>query len=429
MVNRWCSNVFVRSFLLTAVVVATTASPARGEDLAGIVAKAREQTENGAFAEALRTLGQLPTTDLPPALAVEAGLLEASALLVTKGEAAGQTACAKAVVASGYDPEIARDQSPKVRGVCRVAAVRVRKERIEKAGVKLGEISVTPPEVAWQPVRLSADVDKAPAWLRVLARVSSSALEGSFDLPLAPSPDGPLRGTLDPSFIRPGATLEISLVAQDKFGDLLVAANKQTVAVPKREALVSFGDVAPSARVFIDDKPVELDASSRVAVEPGKHEVSMEVDDAFATTKVEVERGAIARVALSPQKSGGGRTLAWVATGSAVALGAVGGVLFGTAVARKSEIEDLAAQREPGTNLPATSYADIKSREDQRRLFSNVGTGFLIGGGVVGAVAVTLWLLPSGRSKGKAPEKKGANVFTTIEPQIGLGTVGLSGRF
>ena len=116
-----------------------------------------------------------------------------------------------------------------------------------------------------------------------------------------------------------------------------------------------------------------------------------------------------------------------MATGSAVVLGAVGGVLFGTAVARKSEIEELAAQREPGTGLPATSYADIKSRDDQRRLFSNVGTGFLIGGGVVGAVAVTLWLLPSGRSKG--PAKKGANVFTTIEPQIGLGTVGLSGRF
>ena len=426
MANRWCSNLFVRSVLLSSVVVVTTGSPARGEDLAGIVAKAREQTENGAFADALRTLGQLPKNDVPPALAVEAGLLEATASLVTKGEAAGQTACAKAVIAAGYDPEVARDQSPKVRGVCRGAAERVRKERIEKAGVKLGEISVAAPEVAWQPVRLSADVAQAPAWLRVVARVSSTAIEGSFDLPLAPSPDGPLRGTLDPSFIRPGATLEISLVAQDKFGDLLVTSGKQTVAVPKREALISFGDIPMSARVFVDDKPVELDDSGRVSVEPGKHEVSMEIDDASASTKVEVERGAIARVALSPQK-GGGRTLAWVATGSAVVLGAVGGVLFGTAVARKSEIEELAAQREPGTNLPATNYADIKSRDDQRRLFSNVGTGFLIGGGVVGAVAVTLWLLPSGRSKG--PAKKGANVFTTIEPQIGLGTVGLSGRF
>lgn len=425
MANRWCNNFFVRSSLLSAAIVLTTGSPALGQDLAGIVAKAREQTENGAFADALRTLGQLPKNDVPPALAVEAGLLEATAALVTKGEGAGQTACAKAVVASGYDPEVARDQSPKVRGVCRAAAEKVRKERIDKAGVKLGDISITAPEVAWQPVRLSAEVEKAPAWLRIVARVRSTAIEGSFDLPLAPSPDGPLRGTLDPSFIRPGATLDISLVAQDKFGDLLVTAGKQSIAVPKREALVAFGDIPGSAKVFVDDKPVQPDDDGRVAVEPGKHEVSMEIGEASSSTKVEVERGAIARVALSPQK-GGGRTLAWIATGSAVVLGAVGGVLLGTAAIRKAEIEELAAQREPGTNLPATTYSVIKSRDDERRLFANVGTGLAIGGGVVGAVAITLWLLPSGR---KSAAKKDAQVWTTIQPQIGLGTVGLSGRF
>ena len=422
--NRWVRSSFVRSVVLGVVMVVPSAS-ASAQDLSSIVAKAREQTENGAFADALRTLAQLPKNDLPATLAVEAGLLEASAALVAKGEAGGQQACAKAVVAAGYDPEVARDQSPKVRGVCRVAAERVRKERIEKAGVKLGEISVTAPEVAWQPVRLSADVEKAPSWLRVVARVRSSVIEGSFDLPLAPSPDGPLRGTLDPSFIRPGATLEVSLVAQDKFGDLLVAPGKQAVTVPKREALVSFGDVPMSARVFVDDKPVEPDDSGRVAVEPGKHEVSMELGDDSATAKVEVERGAIASVALSPQK-GGGRTLAWIATGSAVVLGSVGAVLLGTAASRKTEIEDLAAQRELGTNLPATTYADIKARDDERRLFTNVGTGLAIGGGVVGAVALTLWLWPSGRSK--SPVKKDARAFT-IEPQIGLGTVSFSGRF
>lgn len=425
MTNHWCSNVFVRSSLLTAVFVMTTGAPVHAEDLAGIVAKAREQTENGAFADALKTLSQLPKNDLPATLAVEAGLLEATAALVTKGEAGGQAACAKAIVASGYDPEVARDQSPKVRGVCRTAAEKVRKERIEQAGVKLGAISVANPDVAWQPVRLSADVDKAPAWLRVVARVRSSAFENSFDLPLAPSPEGPLRGTLDPSFIRPGATLEISLVAQDKFGDLLVTSDKQGLTVPKREALISFGDVPPSARVFVDDKPVEWDAAGRVAVEPGKHQVSMELGDASASAKVDVERGAIASVALSPQKSGG-KTLPWIATGSAVVLGAVGGVLLGTAAVRKSEIEELAAQREPGTNLPATNYSDIKSREDERKLFSNLGLGFAIGGAVVGAAAVTLWLWPSGRSKSPS---KGANESFTVQPQIGLGFAGLSGRF
>ena len=426
MTNRWCSNLFVRPIVLASVLVASSGSPAWGQDLASIVAKAREQTENGAFADALRTLGTLPNADVPPALAVEAGLLEATAALVTKGEGAGQQACAKAVIASGYDPEVARDQSPKVRGVCRSAAEKVRKERVDKAGVKLGAISVAAPEVAWQPIRVSAEVEKAPAWLRVVARVRSSAIEGSFDLPLAPSPDGPLRGTLDQSFIRPGATLEVSLVAQDKFGDLFSSGDTQTVAVPKREALIAFGDVPSSARVLIDDQVVEPDDSGRVSVAPGKHTVSMETDGASASTKVEVERGAIASVVLSPQK-GGGRTLAWVATGSAVVLGAVGSVLLATAASRTSEIEELAARREPGTSLPATDYADIKTRDDERRLFANLGAGLAIGGGVIGAVAITLWLLPSGRSKG--PAKKDAHEFFTVEPRIGLGSVGLSGRF
>jgi hypothetical protein len=443
MANRWCNNFFVRSGLLSAAIVATSPALVQAQDLAGIVAKAREQTENGAFAEALKTLEQLPKTDLPPTLAVEAGLLEATAALVTQGAAGGQAACEKAVIASGYDPEVARDQSPKVRTVCRAAAEKVRKGRTENAGIKLGEISVTAPEVAWQPVRLSADVAQAPAWLRVVARVRSTAIEGSFDMPLAPSPDGPLRGTLDPSFIRPGSTLEITLVAQDKFGDLLVTSGQKAIAVPKREALVSLGEIPATAKVFVDDKPVQPDDSGRVGVEPGKHEVLMEVDEATASAKVEVERGAIASVTLSPQKAGG-RTLAWVATGSAVVLGAVGGVLLGTAAARKTEIEELAAQREPGTNLPATTYSVIKTRDDERRLFTNVGTGLAIGGGVVGALAITLWLLPSGRKS--APKKdarfeqsglrfaKGAQrpkpqVWTTIQPQIGLGTVGLSGQF
>lgn len=426
MTNRWCTNLFVRPILLASVIVASSGSLAFGEDLAGTVAKAREQTENGAFADALRTLASLSKADLPPALAVEAGLLEATAALVTRGEGAGQQACAKAVIASGYDPEVARDQSPKVRSVCRAAAEKVRKDRIEKAGVKLGEISVATPDVAWKPIRITAEVEKAPAWLRVVARVRSTGVEGSFDLPLAPSPEGPLHGTLDPSFIRPGTTLDISLVAQDKFGDLAVSGDKQTVAVPKREALIVFGYIPSSARITVDDKAVDPDDSGRVAVSPGKHSVAMEVDGASASTSVEVERGMIASVVLSPQK-GAGRSLAWIATGTSAVLLAAGGVFLGIAVSRTAEIEELAARREPGTNLPATDYADIKTRDDERRLFTNVGIGLAVGGGVIGAAAVTLWLLPANR--GKPAPKKDASLFHSIQPQIGIGSVGLSGQF
>jgi hypothetical protein len=206
---------------------------AEGQDLASVVAKAREQVENGAFGDALRTLNSLPKSEIPPTLAVEAGLLETQAALVTKGEGAGAQACTKAVVAAGYDPEVARDQSPKVRAACRTAAESARKDRIERAGVKLSDLEIEAPQVAGAPVRISATASVAPPWLRVIARVRSSAIEGSFDLPLAPSPDGPLRGTLDPSFIRPKAKLDITIVAQDKFGDLATTALTSSAISPR----------------------------------------------------------------------------------------------------------------------------------------------------------------------------------------------------
>jgi hypothetical protein len=411
-----------------AIAACVSGQARAAQDLAGIVAKAREQVENGAYADALRTLAALPKQDLPPALAVEASLLETQAALVTRGADAGASACAKAVVASGYDPEVARDQSPKVRSACRAAADKERRGRLAGAGVKLGELEVEQPEVAWQPVRISATASSAPAWLRVVARIKSSALEGSFDLPLAPSPDGPLRGTLDPSWIRTKAKIDITIVAQDKFGDLAVTDAKASIEVPAAEAMVSLGEVPSSARVLVDGDRVTPDEDGRVALSPGKHTVEMELDSgASASAKVDLQRGSVARVALSPQR-GGGRTLAWVATGSAVVLGAVGGVLLVNAALRKSEIEDLAGRREPGTALPATDYAEIKARDDERKLFTNVGLGLAIGGGAVGVAALTLWLLPEGGGS-KKPAKKEASAHGTWTPLIGPGTVGVAGTF
>jgi hypothetical protein len=398
------------------------------QDLSGIVARAREQVENGAYADALRTLAVLPKRNVPPALAIEASLLETTAALVTRGVDAGAAACAKAVVASGYDPEVARDQSPKVRTACRASAEKERRGRLAAAGVTLSDLEVEQPEVAWQPVRISATASAAPPWLRVVARIKSSALEGSFDLPLPPSPDGPLRGTLDPSWIRAKARIEITIVAQDKFGDLGDTDQKAAIEVPAAEAIVALGDVPSSARVLVDGKPVTPDEAGRIAVSPGKHTVGMEFESgASSSAKVDLQRGSVARVALSPDR-GSGRTLAWVATGSAGVLGAVGGVLLINAAQRKGEMEELAARREPGTQLPATDYAEIKARDDERRLFTKLGMGLAIGGGAIGVAALTLWLLPEGGGSRK-PAKKDAHASGTWMPLIGPGSVGVAGTF
>lgn len=407
-----------------AAALALTVAPraATADDAASTVGRARAQVESGAYAEALKNLRSLSAKALPPALVVEAALLETTAALVTSGSEAGENACVKAVAAAGYDPEVARDQSPKVRAACRLAAAKERAKRLSRAAIVFDELTIERPEVAWQPARISARASSVPAWLQVVARVTSSALEGAFDLSLAPSVEGPLRGTLDPAWIRPRAEIKIELIAQDKFGDLGPAVKATSFVVPAAEAMVVLGEVPGSAVATIDGAETKPGPGGRAAVSPGPHTVALTLSDgSFASARVEVKRGGVARVALSPQRPSVGRTAAWVATGTSVALLAVGGVLLLNADIRRSEIEDLSAQRESGTDLPANEYADIKERDEERRTFERVGAGLLIGGGVIGAGALALWLWPT-RAE---PRRQGRG----LSPVFGAGQMGLAGRF
>jgi hypothetical protein len=406
-----------------AACVAGAAPRAEAEDLAAIVARARDQVESGSYADAMKTLRALPPSGVPAALAVEAALLETTAALVTSGAEAGEAACAKAIAAAGYDPEIARDQSPKVRTACRSAAGKERGKRVEKASITFDELTVERPDVAWQPVRVSVKASSVPGWLRVVARVTSTALEGSFDLALAPSVEGPLRGTLDPSWIRPKAKIQVELVAVDKFGDLGSTSKSASIEVPSAEAMITLGEVPATAAVTVDGAKVALGPGGKAPVSPGQHAIEMVLDDgSSASTSIEVKRGGVSRVALNPQKGATGRTLAWISTGTSVALLAVGGVLLLNADSRRSEIEELSAKREEGTDLPATEYSEIAAKDEDRQTFATAGSVLMIAGGAVGALAITLWLWPdSGGAK-----KTGQPAVT---PVIGLGRAGLAGTF
>lgn len=408
-------------------VAASHPSTSRAQDVAGVVAKARDQIDNGNYADALRILASLKNKTLPPQLAVEAGLLETTALLVAQGADAAVPACGRAVVAAGYDPEIARDQSPKVREACRAAAKKVRSERLGSDGAKVSGLEAPPPEVAFQPVRLSTTVDKKPAWLKLVARVESSALEGAFDVPLVPSDEGPLRGTLDAAWIRPKSKLKIALVPQDRFGDLGEPLDTKTIDVPAAEALIALGSVPEGARVTLDGEPVTPEADGHVPAAPGSHEVAMTLSSgAYAEANVELRRGGITRVALAPQQPSPSFVLPAIATGTAVALLGAGGVLMLTAESRRSELEEKAAEREPGTSLPANDYAQLQAIDDERSTFQTVGIGLLAGGGAVAVLATVLWIVPatSGGSAEEAPPKPVA-----VVPVLGPGYVGLSGRF
>ena len=100
---------------------------------------------------------------------------------------------------------------------------------------------------------------------------------------------------------------------------------------------------------------------------------------------------------------------------------------------RRSDIEEAAAAREPGTDLPATNYSTIQALEDDRQTFSTAGTVLLIAGGATGVLAATLWLWPSSGVDDAVPPAKaaggrpvdGPSVAATIRP----GWVGASGVF
>jgi hypothetical protein len=376
---------------------------ALADDAASIVARARDQIDSGNYSAAASTLGLLRGKTLPPQLAVDAALLETTAALVNQGQDQAIAACGRAVVAAGFDPEVARDLSPKVREACKTAAKKVRGDRLASEKIEMGKLSVQALSVAYEPVRISTTVDKKVPWLRVVARVEASGIEGAFDVPLIPSDEGPLLGTLDASWIRPKATLTIRLVAQDRFGDLSTAVDTQKLQVPAAEAAIALGTIPKGAVIKLDGNKVAADAKGIVAASAGKHEISMTLDSgASAEADVELTRGKVAQVGLVPQETSPSRALPWVATGTSLALLAAGGVLLINAEARRSELQEKAAEREPGTGLPANDYATLKSVDDERTLFQNVGIGLLAGGGGVAIAATIFWLVPIGGSSSSA---------------------------
>jgi len=237
-------------------------------------------------------------------------------------------------------------------------------------------------------------------------------------------------GTLDASWIRPKAKLTIKLVAQDRFGDLGAELDVRKLDVPAAEAAIALGTVPKGAIIKLDGNTVTADDKGRVPATAGKHVISLTLESgASAEADVELARGAVAQVGLVPQEPSPSRALPWVATGTAFALVVAGGVLLINAEARRSELEDKAAEREPGTGLPANDYATLQNIDDERTLFQNVGIGLLAGGGGVAIAATILWLVPIGggssRSSSLWSHRSSARLTPVISPEF----IGLRGAF
>jgi hypothetical protein len=193
--------------------------------------------------------------------------------------------------------------------------------------------------------------------------------------------------------------------------------------------MVNVGPVPKGAKLTLDGKEVTADADGHVPTTPGSHDVELTLSGgATASTNVDLKRGTVTRLALSPQAPTASRILPWIATGTAAALVTAGAVLLVNAQSRRSQLQTAAALREPGTDLPATDYKDLQTIDAERRTFTTVGFGLLIAGGGTAILATTLWLIPSGSSHPSTAPKT-ARLAPTIAPIVGPGMLGVSGSF
>jgi hypothetical protein len=100
-------------------VVVPLAPAASDQSLARSVAAAQAELEQAEYERALELLAPLNSASaVVPVLRIRAALIETNALLGLGQPAAAAEACRRAIEVAG-DPGVLRDQSPRVRAVCR----------------------------------------------------------------------------------------------------------------------------------------------------------------------------------------------------------------------------------------------------------------------------------------------------------------------
>jgi hypothetical protein len=199
--------------------------------------------------------------------------------------------------------------------------------------------------------------------------------------------------------------------------------------------------------VSIDGESIPIAAFDiPYAIDPGQHAiVASWTDGRTAKLDVEVHEGEDREVALplpaepivplrpppavplretpvaKPDRApSDGRTLAWIAFGTAGAAAVVGG---GTGIASWVRASSASA-RCHGTQCPPSTYADI----DAAHTLATVSTVSFIVAGTAAAVGVVALLSAPGASVKKRAQRPGETTVR-IAPWVGLGSAGVAGSF
>lgn len=185
----------------------------------------------------------------------------------------------------------------------------------------------------------------------------------------------------------------------------------------------------PAGKASVTLDGLEVDASGEIPVDPGDHNVGASAAGFKAIEKeVKLAEGArqtveLALVADAPaapkEEEKGSRVPGIVLTSIGGAALVVGGVFGGLAFSATSS----AKAQCKGNLCPASAESDIS----RSKLYGNVSTGMLIGGGAVAVTGIVLAIVaPGGKKSDEAP--KSARVMRVV-PWMGADQIGVAGTF
>ena len=220
------------------------------EPAGNLVARARAAFEQLEFEQTVRLLQPLHTrAGVPPLLAVQAALLETNALVAQQLTPAAIEACQRAVRFANFDPDVARDQSPRVQAVCHTAADQARREFVSSRHIRIATVNVITGPVAWNSVALQIRIEGDLTGLTALAEVSvAGAPPAAVNLP---GTGQTLRvAALDANLAVPRARIEVTPIVRDAFGVLARAESATIATVSANESAVRFGIGSDEANVY-----------------------------------------------------------------------------------------------------------------------------------------------------------------------------------
>lgn len=395
-----------------------------GESVGERINRARSLLDQLEFEQAVGLL--IPLHDapgIPETLRVEAALLETNALVAMQRQPDAIAACVRAVEHANYNPDVAREQSPRTQAACRTAAEQARHDLIGRRSLAIRNVGISTGPVAWNPVRVEVGFDGDLTGLTTQAEVVVGTGQ-PFTVNL-PNTGQPTRtAILEASLAAPNADVRVTPMIRDSFGVLVRSDSASTARIPTPEAAVQFA-------LGSDEGPLRVDGTSTgrraqvgdtLPLSVGPHSIEVQARSGVtARASVTLHRGEIATLTLHGTSGTTARDVVkWGSTIVGVAGLAAGAVFQFLAYSNALQLTQFANQRDDATGQPLIDWQAGAPIQRSLQVNQNLATGLFIGGGVLAGVAIVLWALPSNRESAAPNGRRSAVRFVPTATGFGL---------